>query len=44
MKSILEKANWIAGDRAFYKVAIGIVSFCLGFLVCMWMFGLTNGL
>jgi len=30
MKPILEKANWIAGDRAFYKVAISVISFCLG--------------
>ena len=44
MKPILEIANWIAGDRALGKVAIGIVSFCLGFLACMWVFGLTNGL
>lgn len=43
MKPILEKANRIAGDKAFHKVAIGIVSFCLGFLACMWMFGLTKG-
>lgn len=44
IKSIVKEANWIDGDRALYKVAIGIVSFCLGFLACMWMFGLTNGL
>jgi hypothetical protein len=44
MKPILEKANWIAGDRWFYKVAIGGIAFCLGFLTCMWMFGLINGL
>jgi hypothetical protein len=44
MKPILEKANWIAGDRWFYKVAIGGIAFCLGFLACMWMFGLINGL
>jgi hypothetical protein len=25
-------------------VAIGGIAFCLGFLACMWMFGLTNGL
>ena len=42
IKSILKEANWISGDMALYKVAIGIVSFCLGFLFCMWMFGLTN--
>lgn len=44
MKPILEKAKGIAGDKLFYKVAIGIISFCLGVLACMWMFGLTNGL
>lgn len=42
MRPVLERANWIAGDKQFYKFAIGIVSFCLGFLICMWMFGLTN--
>ena len=40
MKPILERANWIAGDKALYKLGIGIVSFCLGILTCMWMFGL----
>ena len=44
IKQILEKADWIAGDRWFYKGVIGVISFCLGFLACMWMFGLTNGL
>ena len=44
IKPIVKEANWIYGDRVLYKVAIGMVSFGLGFLACMWMFGLTNGL
>jgi len=42
LKPILEKGKWIAGDKILYKVAIPILAFCLGFLSCMWFFGLTN--
>lgn len=42
LKPILDKANWSSTDKLMYKVLIGILSFCLGFLSCMWLFGLTN--
>lgn len=42
LEKVSKKLDWILGDRNLIKLGTVILSYILGFLSCMWAFGILK--